>query len=81
MAKVMLGEGMELCPFLLYRGNRPRRGKVFPPNDAIPETCFYTMSVYYLAAKVTKTRYTLPGALLSLAASAVMSLFLAARMG
>ena len=41
------------------------------------ETCFYTMSVYYLAAKVTKTRYTLPGALLSLAASAVMSVILA----
>lgn len=40
------------------------------------ETCFYTMSVYYLAAKVTKTRYTLPGALLSLAASTVMSLML-----
>ncbi len=41
------------------------------------ETCFYTMSVYYLAAKVTRTRYTLPGALLSLAASAVMSVVLA----
>ncbi len=41
------------------------------------ETCFYTMSVYYLAAKVTRTRYTLPGALLSLAASAAMSVMLA----
>ena len=29
------------------------------------ETIFYTMSVYFLAAKVTKTRYTLAGALLS----------------
>ena len=28
------------------------------------ETIFYTMSVYYMAAKVTKTRWTLPGALL-----------------
>lgn len=27
------------------------------------ETVFYTMSVYFLAAKVTKTRYTLTGAL------------------
>ena len=27
------------------------------------ETIFYTMSVYFLAAKVTKTRYTLAGAL------------------
>ena len=38
------------------------------------------MSVYYLAAKVTKTRYTLPGALLSLGVSAVMSLLLARGM-
>ncbi len=44
------------------------------------ETCFYTMSVYYLAAKVTKTRYTLSGALLSLTVSAVMSLVLARGM-
>lgn len=29
------------------------------------ETIFYTMSVYFLAAKVTKTRYTLAGALIS----------------
>ena len=28
------------------------------------ETVFYTMSVYFMAAKVTKTRYTLAGALL-----------------
>ena len=27
------------------------------------ETIFYTMSVYFMTAKVTKTRYTLPGAL------------------
>lgn len=38
------------------------------------------MSVYYLAAKVTKTRYTLSGALLSLTVSAVMSLVLARGM-
>lgn len=40
------------------------------------ETCFYTMSVYFLAARVTKTRYTLPGALLSMAVSLVMSVWL-----
>lgn len=65
-------------PFSVGRENRQKiETKKFPPIDAITETCFYTMSVYYLAAKVTKTRYTLPGALLSLAASAVMSLMLA----
>lgn len=29
------------------------------------ETIFYTMSVYFMTAKVTKTRYTLPGALIA----------------
>lgn len=40
------------------------------------ETCFYTMSVYFLATKVTKTRYTLPGALFALAAGIGMSVWL-----
>ena len=44
------------------------------------ETVFYTMSVYFLAAKVTKTRYTLTGALLSNVASIIASIFLAGRM-
>lgn len=41
------------------------------------ETCFYTMSVYYMAAKVTKTRYTLTGALLATAAGVAASVVLA----
>lgn len=41
------------------------------------ETVFYTMSVYFMAAKVTKTRYTLPGALLATLAGTVMSILLA----
>ena len=45
------------------------------------ETVFYTMSVYFLAAKVTKTRYTLTGALLATLAGTVASVVLAARMG
>ena len=45
------------------------------------ETIFYTMSVYFLAAKVTKTRYTLPGALLATLAGTVASIFLAGKMG
>ena len=44
------------------------------------ETCFYTMSVYYLAAKVTKTRYTLTGALLATLAGIVASVALAGWM-
>ncbi len=41
------------------------------------ETCFYTMSVYYMAAKVTKTRYTLTGALMATAAGVAASILLA----
>ncbi len=44
------------------------------------ETIFYTMSVYFLAAKVTKTRYTLKGALLATVAGIVASIVLAGRM-
>lgn len=41
------------------------------------ETVFYTMSVYFLAAKVTKTRYTLAGALLAALSGTVMSVLFA----
>ncbi len=44
------------------------------------ETIFYTMSVYFLAAKVTKTRYTLKGALLATLAGIVASIVLAGKM-
>lgn len=45
------------------------------------ETIFYTLSVYYMAAKVTKTKWTLPGALLSTLAGIAASIFLAGLMG
>ena len=44
------------------------------------ETIFYTMSVYFLAAKVTKTRYTLTGALLSTLTGIAASVLLAGIM-
>ncbi len=44
------------------------------------ETIFYTMSVYFLAAKVTKTRYTLAGALFSTLVGTVASVILAGMM-
>jgi len=44
------------------------------------ETIFYTMSVYFLAAKVTKTGYTLKGALLATLAGTVASVILAGMM-
>lgn len=44
------------------------------------ETIFYTMSVYFLAARVTRTRYTLTGALLATLVGTVASIFLAGMM-
>jgi len=44
------------------------------------ETVFYTMSVYFMAAKVTKTRYTLSGALIATAAGIAASFLLAGWM-
>lgn len=41
------------------------------------ETIFYTMSVYFLAAKVTKTRYTLAGSLFATLAGIAASIALA----
>ena len=40
------------------------------------ETIFYTMSVYFLTAKVTKTRYTLAGALISSLSAIIASVIL-----
>lgn len=40
------------------------------------ETIFYTMSVYFMTAKVTKTRYTLAGALVAALAGIVASVIL-----
>lgn len=44
------------------------------------ETVFYTMSVYFMAAKVTKTRWTLSGALLATLAGIIASVALAGWM-
>ena len=44
------------------------------------ETIFYTMSVYFMAAKVTKTRWTLKGALISSLAGIIASVLLAGIM-
>lgn len=40
------------------------------------ETLFYTLSVYFLAAKVTKTRYAIPGAVFAVMLDLVMSAWL-----
>ncbi|MFI3201356.1 MAG: spore maturation protein [Eubacteriales bacterium] len=40
------------------------------------ETIFYTMAVYFMSVKVTKTRYTLTGALLATLAGVVTSILI-----
>lgn len=44
------------------------------------ETIFYTMSVYFMIAKVKKTRWTLAGALLATLAGTIASVVIAGRM-
>lgn len=44
------------------------------------ETIFYTMSVYFMAAKIKKSRYTLAGALIATFAGTLASIVLARHM-
>ena len=52
-------------------------GRIASISMSCTETIFYTLSVYYMAARVNKTRFTLPGALIAtlsgLAASVVLA--------
>jgi spore maturation protein B len=58
-------------------GPDSRVGMITSIMMSCTETIFYTMSVYFIAAKVTKTRYTLAGALIATFASVVASVVLA----
>lgn len=52
-------------------------GKVTSLMMSSTETVFYTMSVYFIAAKVTKTRWTFIGAILATIAGTIASVLLA----
>ena len=52
-------------------------GKVTSLMMSSTETIFYTMSVYFIAAKVTKTKWTLLGAILATLAGTIASIMLA----
>lgn len=52
-------------------------GKVTSLMMSCTETIFYTMSVYFITAKVSKTRWTLTGAMLSTIAGTIASVMLA----
>lgn len=53
-------------------------GRIASISMSCTETIFYTLSVYYMTAKVNKTRWTLPGALLATVAGLAASVLLAA---
>ena len=61
-------------------GTDSRNGLIASISMASTETIFYTVSVYYMTAKVTKTRYTLTGALLATFAGLAASVILAGAM-
>lgn len=52
-------------------------GKVTSLMMSCTETVFYTMSVYYITAKVTRTRWTLAGAILTTISGTIASVMLA----
>lgn len=57
-------------------GTDSRNGLIASIMLSSTETIFYTMSVYFMAAKVKRTRYTLPGALIATAAGIAASVWL-----
>ena len=67
--------GLVLDLFKEY-GTDSRIGLIASVMMCCTETIFYTMSVYFIAAKVKKTRYTLSGALLATLAGIVASVWL-----
>ena len=70
--------GLVLDIFKEY-GTDSRIGLIASIMMCCTETVFYTMSVYFMAAKVKKTRYTLTGALLATVAGIVASVWLAGK--
>lgn len=61
-------------------GTDSLNGLIASISMSCTETIFYTMSVYFMTAKVTKTRYTLPGALAATFAGLAASVILATMM-
>ena len=57
-------------------GTDSRLGLIASISMCCTETIFYTMSVYFMTARVSKTRYTLAGALLATAGGLAASVVL-----
>ena len=72
--------GLVLDIFKEY-GTDSRLGLMASIMMSSTETVLYCMSLYSGSVKITKTRYTLPGALLATAAGVAASVILAGAMG
>ena len=71
--------GLTLDLFMVY-GTDSLIGLIASIASSATETIFFTISVYSVAAKITKTRWTLSGALISTLAGIVSSVILAMLM-
>ena len=71
--------GMMLDIFTEY-GVDSRNGWLSALVLCCTESCFYTMSVYFMSQKITKTRWTLAGAMTAAAAGVAASIFLTGMM-
>ena len=71
--------GLLLDIFKEY-GTDSRLGLIASISLACTETIFYTLSVYFMTAKIKKTRYTLTGALLATLAGLAASVLIAGMM-
>ena len=67
--------GLAIDLFKEY-GTDSRIGLIASIMMSCTETIFYTMSVYFMTAKIKKTRYTLPGALVATFAGIMASVWL-----
>lgn len=68
--------GIALDLFKTY-GTDSYIGKIVSISMSCTETIFYTMSVYFCSARMSKTRWTLAGALVSTLSGVVASVLLA----
>ena len=68
--------GLVLDIFKEY-GTDSRIGRIASIMMCCTETIFYTMSVYFMTAKIKKTRYTLAGVLIATIAGITASVWLA----
>lgn len=71
--------GLALDIFKEY-GTDSRIGLIASVMMSCTESVFYTMSVYFMAVKIKKTRYTLAGALTSTLAGIIASVWIVGKM-